>query len=1175
MYDLSARNPFIQTGINQLYFPISDQGKGLSDLYKQASFFRKEYDLETSLKIVAFLRWKEPSKDKFFLSPLIYKPCQIIHKRKIESHYDYEVDSDSKYQINPILVKSLKRFYDVELPSDCDEVSLVLEELSGQLSGLNDQLKLSTELDEEEEWRIFNVEAIGNFNYKKSLLGADYDRIIQNSGGRLEMLFRPNSITEVESDVNQITQLDDSQLKAVRYAQQNNLVIQGPPGTGKSQTIVGLIGNYISQGKKVLFVSQKKSALEVVKNRLDKLGLGHLLAYLDTEKNEKKSFYNNLRKSWEKIHERVNFDFQNPNSNVLLSDFYLNQYTEYDERLDQSIFELTKHLSEAGEAAGNIKLSGRIPSLAEWRQHLPSFKRIEKQLQVHSQSRNLAESFLVNLNKAVFSEVEPIEKLKDRLEVLSDTLVSINSLAEKYKLERDLKRITHLSIASSILNMVNRSQLDVLNIDSKAYVQFGNLVKKYQKVQLKVERAELANKKWVNKPSKLEITELIDLIKHRHAPRGILGVLKRKNERLTEAFRDFDRNLSDVAKLQLLEELRNEWNLKTELQEIELKLQHNFNIKDPKNEVDQILKMRNRLDEISKNSYIEILEHEESTELIADLSDLHPKIQNFNHLLKFIFIELKSDELDYFERIIGALRKDADILKLISPEVQLYFKLPVLSREILAKNSYSVDELTNAVEYANLIEVTRLKPAFDDLNGASLQQELNQLLDANKQRIHQEAKIIFQRHFKEIENIDKLLTTPASKLNEAQKIEKKNLKAQHRIFIHEIAKQQAHMPVKQFTDQCWDLLSRIAPVWIMNPLSVSERLNCQEDLFDVVIFDESSQIPLEDAIPAIYRSAQIIVVGDSKQMPPSSFFSSNDNSITLLDQAEKVFYGEMLKWHYRSEHPALVNFSNGYFYDNELQVLPPVSSQIPIELIRVNGIFEDRVNKKESEEIANYLSKKSEKELADIGVIAFSKDQELQIRKDLHKKKIDVEKLLIRNLENVQGIERDTIIISVGYGRSSEGAFRLNFGPVNQQSGANRLNVLFTRSKRKMVVFTSVNSDDFGLTDNYGVNCLKDFLRYAEDIANDTEKGSNLSGIDLVDVVEYDSKKGSSIHCYVQHQTSKVLLIDPCLKDDFSTDLLTMYDIMKSRFKRVKILLSQDRFKSEERFRSEILKFFN
>ena len=126
------------------------------------------------------------------------------------------------------------------------------------------------------------------------------------------------------------------------------------------------------------------------------------------------------------------------------------------------------------------------------------------------------------------------------------------------------------------------------------------------------------------------------------------------------------------------------------------------------------------------------------------------------------------------------------------------------------------------------------------------------------------------------------------------------------------------------------LLSEMQKVWVMNPLSVSERLACKKDLFDVVIFDEASQIPLEDAVPAIYRSKQIVVVGDEKQMPPSSFFASHSESQTLLDKASLSFSKEMFKWHYRSEHPALIQFSNKQFYEDELLTFPSNSADFPI-----------------------------------------------------------------------------------------------------------------------------------------------------------------------------------------------------------------------------------------------------
>jgi superfamily I DNA and/or RNA helicase/KaiC/GvpD/RAD55 family RecA-like ATPase len=1087
------------------------------------------------------------------------------------------MEEEYQYMLNPILSKSLSRFYDVDLPLVTDDVDKTIESFLGQMSTTQKKIECFKDLDEDENWGVFKVKAISNFNYKKSLLGVDYEQMIAEPSSQILNLFTSEQmdVEKEEEAVISVLQLDESQKRAVHIAQNENVVIQGPPGTGKSQTIVGLIGNYLSKGKKVLFVSQKRSALDVVKNRLEDIGLGPLTAYFNTEKDEKKVFFSALKKSWELLHESEDPVTNPKRNNKGVLNYYLSEYSAQNDRLSDSVYGLVRRLADAKNDPRENAVIGEVPSLSEWRKSRSNLLSIEEKIRSQLSVNSIRESFIPQLNKAIFSEIDPLTKLNGRIDQLLLTLKEINRIGDDFEIRGNIDRFTQIAIAASILNLVNRSQLDVLNIDSKQYKSFGNWAKKYQLMRSKVSRQEQANSKWGNKPSKSEITELIDLIKHRHAPKGILGILQRKNERLEAAFKNFDKHITDTAKLQLLEELRVEWNLKAELSEISLKLKHNFNIEDPENEVDQILRLRNKLNEISKNSYLEILEHNDSVGLIHDLSALHPQIQSFNHLCKFIFESSLKQDLDDVESKLLSLKDDISHMRLILPEIQLFFKLPQIVKRFVSDNAGTIEELELLVVYYNLIEQTRSRNVFDLIDGKSLVDDLEANLRAEQLQCKSNV-IVLVNHFKSaLREVEKLLATPASKLKDEAKLRKKGLRAQHKLLIHEISKQKQHVPIKKFMDECWELLSIVNPVWIMNPLAVSERLQCQKEIFDVVIFDESSQIPLEDSLPSIYRAKHVVVVGDDKQMPPTSFFSSSQDSITLLDKADVVYKREMLKWHYRSEHPALIGFSNSYFYENELFTLPPTFPGFPIEHKFVEGVFDERVNVVEADAIAKYLTKISPADHSKYGVIAFSKDQEEEIRKHLRKNKNETEELLIRNLENVQGVERDIVLISVGYAKDKTGVFRLNFGPINQQSGANRLNVLFTRAKQKIVLFSSVKADEFGLSDNFGVSCLRDYIQYVEDQSGvTTSKSLENSFFNAEGVVYYGPLNGSSVKCYVQHASSKVLLIDPCLSSDESLDLLTIYTVLKHRFKEVKILLTQDKWVNEERFNLEFKNFF-
>ena len=1172
---MSARNPFIDVKPKRLHFLNDGTGTSIKKLHQQAKFYKNEFDLETSLEIEYFLKWKEPHKDNYYISPLIFKPVKIKLKRKIEHEYIIEKDEDAPYLINPILDHSLSRFYDVELPDELENIEEFLTHFQEQLNSKSHQLQLVDSIDEKEEWQLIRTACLGNFNYKKSLLGKDYERIISDPSEQILDLLNGTSLSS-QNDADIITpiiDLDFSQKETVIKSSNNNLVVQGPPGTGKSHTIVGMIGNYLAQGKNVLFVSQKRSALEVVYERLQEFGLDKLVGFLNTEKDEKKEFFGELKDSWEFMSAKSTEEISEIQTSDDLTNFYLNTFQEKNEALGASFHEVIIDLFQSGFKPSDLQYTGQLPALSEWRQNVDFLEELESKLTDKFKIEKLSDAAFTKLNKAVFKETDPLIILDKRLNELSATLSVIEKVKTENELDNSYRKIFDCALAASILDMVNQTQLDLLNKDSKSFNSFSNWAKKYELLRSKVERAEQASKNWKHKPTKSEITELIDLLKHHHAPKGILGILKRRNERLEKAFQDFSPDLSDIAKQQLLEELRVEWNLKAELDEIKIKLKHNFNIADPDKEIQHILQIRTKLDNVSADAYLKILEHEKSNDLIKKLSGVHTEIQSFNGIARFIFHDDLPDELADIKSLVDKIKNELHHFKVLMPELQRYFMLSYDIRDLIQKNAFSVSHLSAIIAYHNLIEQTRFELAFDDLSGENILQELDQLARNLDRQYEANRKKILYNYKKLIANKEELLTTPASKLKQEQKDLKKQYRQIKKLLVHEMSKKQRHIPIKDFTKETWDYLSDIHPVWIMNPLSVSERLNCEKQMFDVVIFDESSQIPLEDALPAIYRSKQVIVVGDEKQMPPSSFFSFQSDGPTLLDKADVSYPKIMLKWHYRSNHPQLIQFSNQQFYDNELLTVPPVQNEIPIEFKKINGIFENGVNEIEANSIAEFLSDGKYKP-EDIGIIAFSKDQENQIRMALQSKKILHEDLLIRNLENVQGIERDHIIISVGYAPNKEGNFSLNFGPVNQQSGSNRLNVLFTRAKKKITLFTSVTANEFKLSDNPGVNCLKDYLFFAENLTAEVETEDDPYSIARNGVIHFSHVNGSAIYCFVQQKSGKVLMIDPCTKEKEASDLYTVYSVLKSRFSEVRILLTKDIWSNQTGYKDLIKDYF-
>jgi len=318
------------------------------------------------------------------------------------------------------------------------------------------------------------------------------------------------------------------------------------------------------------------------------------------------------------------------------------------------------------------------------------------------------------------------------------------------------------------------------------------------------------------------------------------------------------------------------------------------------------------------------------------------------------------------------------------------------------------------------------------------------------------------------------------------------------------------MSLRDLMSQIPTLLPRLCPCMLMSPMSVAQFLALDQEKFDLVIFDEASQMPTSEAVGAIARGKALVVVGDPKQMPPTSFFVSTnvDEDEADIDDLESILEDcktlEMpslqLNWHYRSQHESLIAFSNNEYYDGSLITFPSVDDQeTKVRLVPVDGVYDKggrRSNKAEAQAIVKEIERRlSDAELChhSIGVIAFSVVQQNLIE-DLLQERLDGSKALreaadnmyepifVKNLENVQGDERDVILFSIGYGPDKKGNVSMNFGPLNNKGGERRLNVAVSRARQEMMVFSTLRSSQIDLrrSNAKGVEGLKHFLEYAE-----------------------------------------------------------------------------------------------
>lgn len=331
--------------------------------------------------------------------------------------------------------------------------------------------------------------------------------------------------------------------------------------------------------------------------------------------------------------------------------------------------------------------------------------------------------------------------------------------------------------------------------------------------------------------------------------------------------------------------------------------------------------------------------------------------------------------------------------------------------------------------------------------------------------------------------------------------------------------------IRHIIDQIPNLLPKLCPCMLMSPISVAQFIDLDQPKFDLVIFDEASQMPTSEAVGAIGRGQALIVVGDNKQMPPTSFFATQqvddedaeiDDLDSILDDCQALSLPDhYLAFHYRSKHESLIAFSNQEYYDGRLMTFPSADDRVSkVSLVKVEGVYDKggkRSNRAEAEAVvAEIIRRLSDEELSkrSIGVVAFSIVQqnliedvlmeELAAHPDLEAKAFQCEEpIFIKNLENVQGDERDVILFSVGYGPDKDGNVSMNFGPLNNRGGERRLNVAVSRARYEMKVFSTLRAEQIDLRRSkaLGVEGLQKFLKYAEGRSIEQSEGTGNSGL--------------------------------------------------------------------------------
>ena len=968
--------------------------------------------------------------------------------------------------------------------------------------------------------------------------GFEADGELFGAEDKLDELLDPANII-------QIVDADASQTKVIEEVRKGaSLVVQGPPGTGKSQTISNIIAAAVHDGKKVLFVAEKMAALSVVHERLVKSGLRDVCLELHSRSSNKKALAQelgrtlmaSLRASTAVSHAddlRRTRDELNNISNLLHAPIIGGEETAFG-----AIAELSRFIGRE-VAPPKISLSGLEKIGREHRldvveniqrfvsaretvgspEHHPFFAVRNLKLQptdiarLRTELSDVVAAVETCLNEAAASAslievkapvtISQIYNLAECFDTLSDAPQDAGQVAEvlfEHSTDQRLSEAFAIGEAWAAAHQAgakefNSSAWDAqLNEIRSALVKgqssfFSRLFGPYRKASSEL-GSYLIGQLPKNAEGRLSLLEKLADIQNK---RNMLSEEENYvSSRLGEHWRGERTPFSEMKCVQSwLSEIHKK-RLFTETSGLIKAL----SVSQKSNQVGD--KLRKEADKVGELLGIPIDRLNLDLEEISNQSDGVQSI-DLGHV-KQRFSRMGADHGRYAEWTSLANATTA-LAEEGAGEIVSAINDGRISPQC------AQDEFLYACAEARWTEARRLKPEFEGLANLDRTDLVTAFRTLDKKRIQDAQSLILARHSEQIP---------------------KGSVGQMGIVRGEIGRKRGHKSVRWVMKNAGEMVQRKKPVFLMSPISVAQYLPPGSLSFDLLVIDEASQIRPEDSFGVIARAKQIVVVGDEKQLPPTSFFDRLvDSGDDEGDEAEETFGASaadmesiltacssrgmrqrMLEWHYRSRDPSLIRMSNSIFYEGNL-VLPPSplehDDNYGLKFNRVPGVYSrgksgpgrTGTNKIEAQAVVAEMAKHA-RDWPDLslGVVAFSKSQADMLTEVLeHARRNDPvldgflkegqrEDVFVKNIENVQGDERDVILISVGYG-PTEANGRLpsmSFGPINGEGGERRLNVLFTRSRVRCAVFASFDPGDIdpARTTREGPKVLKRFLEYAK-----------------------------------------------------------------------------------------------
>jgi len=1135
----------------------------LLKIFRQSRSAIEEQGYTILFLALGILEYTQNEKsDKTLFAPLLLIPVDLMRgeDRLVFSLKWTGEDLSANFSLQESLKEQGFRLPDFETPDDKSGIDEYFNEIQKELAN-------------HPSWKLRKEIYLDFFSFKKFIMYRDLDPAIwTDSSGKithplLTAVFdqqpdpsTSSSFNPEEADkklpiksVYHIMDADSSQIAVIEDIKaKKNLVVEGPLGTGKSQTIANTIAELLAQGNTVLFISEKMAALDVVKKRLDNAGIGDFCLALHSEKANKKVMLDNLLATLNQEHPGI-FPTENEFDRVEELRSALNSYPNNlhepigDRHLTPyQLFGLNERIQEHFKRNGHTFLLIDFQSVEDWTERdwaaiLSLLTSIGHVLpRVHPIGHNPWNCTRPGLilppdEERIRGEIQRCLSTYTQLQDKITKLIEVTGITRPINPQELNSAIYALQLFNSPepidRNILVNPEWNVKNPEAQALVV---ALKKYQDLQmqsLSIFSETLLSQDLQSLYSEYEPLSqrffLINFIeshlnsRYRNIRNYLISNHKKRVQEFTDEF--LLRNLrvalqcqnaywdiqarAPVGKKLFGSFWQGEWSDPKKLEEFSewivlFRQQILMKILDEKaveivsrgpdpGTIHSVAERIKELHGVFHEQMRELADHLSFNSSKAGWIDPNnPKFSDYGSLLNnwntttqslaswSQYCALLGDtNLEYVQSLIRQIEEGKIPVEDIVPTFEVnYFR--VLLRLAFQKRPVLAGFI--GTDHEDRIKGFRSRDKW--------------VLDANKQRIR---RLLWDR----MPKISGVMprNSPLDVLN------------------REFNKKRKIKSIRKLMTEVGGTIQQIKPCFMMSPISVAQFLDPKTVKFDVIIFDEASQVMPEDALGALLRGRQAVVIGDSKQLPPTSFFDkvvdadsdddSDDDLLTsetesILNLCARAFPIKRLGWHYRSRHESLIALSNQQFYQNGLYVYPsPVTDTdtLGLKFVHLPECHYDReigsINKGEAEVVAraaidHYLKNP---ELS-LGIGTFNIRQRDAIDNEIQHllKNYPVlqpyfndsypEYCFVKNLETIQGDERDVIFLSIGFGKDRFGKLNQNFGPINKEGGERRLNVLMTRARRQCVVFSNFTARDLSVDDTSakGLQILKLFLEYAE-----------------------------------------------------------------------------------------------